>query len=65
MDGTGLFICRFIGFDVPPSGCGFITVIWNEPAFVIETIKKIAEIKGLTPEETANNIFMNYKRIFE
>lgn len=36
----------------------------NEPAFVIETIKKIAEIKGFTPEETANSIFMNYKRIF-
>jgi TatD DNase family protein len=36
----------------------------NEPAFVIETIKKIAEIKGFTAEETANNIFMNYKRIF-
>lgn len=36
----------------------------NEPAFVIETIKKIAEIKGITPEDTANNIFMNYQRVF-
>jgi len=36
----------------------------NEPAFVIETIKKIAEIKGFTAEETANSIFMNYERIF-
>jgi len=36
----------------------------NEPAFVAETIKKIAEIKKITPEETANNIFMNYQRIF-
>ena len=36
----------------------------NEPAFVAETIKKIAEIKKITPEETAKNIFMNYQRIF-
>lgn len=36
----------------------------NEPAFVIETIKKIAEIKKITPEDTANNIFMNYQRVF-
>jgi TatD DNase family protein len=37
----------------------------NEPAFVIETIKKIAEIKNITEEDTANNIYMNYQRIFE
>lgn len=37
----------------------------NEPAFVTETIKKIAGIKEMTEEETANNIFMNYQRIFE
>ncbi|MBW2993492.1 TatD family hydrolase [Candidatus Woesearchaeota archaeon] len=36
----------------------------NEPAFVIETIKKIAEIKKLTQQETANSVFMNYQRIF-
>lgn len=36
----------------------------NEPAFVIETIRKIAEIKKITPEDTANNIFMNYQRMF-
>jgi TatD DNase family protein len=36
----------------------------NEPAFVEETIKKIAEIKGTNPEETANMIFNNYQRIF-
>ena len=36
----------------------------NEPAYVIETIKKISEIKKMTEEETANNIFMNYQRIF-
>lgn len=37
----------------------------NEPANVLLTVKKIAEIKGMTAEETANNIFMNYQRIFE
>jgi TatD DNase family protein len=36
----------------------------NEPAFVMETIKKVAEIKGLTEEDTAKNIFMNYQRVF-
>jgi TatD DNase family protein len=36
----------------------------NEPAFVIETIKKIAEIKNFMPEEVANNIWVNYNRLF-
>jgi len=36
----------------------------NEPAFIKETIKKIAEIKGLDKEETANIVFMNYKNLF-
>jgi TatD DNase family protein len=36
----------------------------NEPMFIIETIKKIAEIKGMDPEEVANNIFMNYQNLF-
>ncbi len=36
----------------------------NEPAFVAETIKKIAEIKGMTEEDSANNIYMNYTNIF-
>lgn len=36
----------------------------NEPAFVLETIKKIAEIKNMTAEETANNIWMNYTKMF-
>jgi len=36
----------------------------NEPAFITETIKKIAEIKAITPEETEKNIFMNYQRLF-
>ncbi len=36
----------------------------NEPAFVRETIKKIAEIKGFTEEEVERNIFLNYQRLF-
>jgi len=36
----------------------------NEPALVIEAIKKIAEIKEMDPEEVANNIWMNYERVF-
>lgn len=37
----------------------------NESSFIIETIKEIAKIKNLTQEEVANNIYMNYKRVFE
>jgi len=36
----------------------------NEPSFVIETIKRIAEIKKMNEEEVANNIFMNYQKVF-
>lgn len=36
----------------------------NEPAYVAETIKKIAEIKKFEVEETANSIFMNFQNIF-
>jgi len=36
----------------------------NEPAFVVETIKKIAEIKGMTEEDVASNIWMNYSNMF-
>jgi TatD DNase family protein len=36
----------------------------NEPAFVLESLKKIAEIKGITLEDAANNIFMNYQKMF-
>jgi len=35
----------------------------NEPVFVTESIKKIAEIKGMDSEEVANNVFMNWKRL--
>ncbi len=37
----------------------------NEPAFVIEAYKKVAELKGMTLEDVSSNIFMNYKRVFE
>lgn len=36
----------------------------NEPANVAQTIKRIATLKGFTEEEVANNILMNYQRIF-
>jgi len=36
----------------------------NEPAFVIETVKKIAEIKGMDVEEVKKNIWMNYQKLF-
>jgi TatD DNase family protein len=36
----------------------------NEPAFIVETIKKIAEIKKMTEEEVINNIWMNYSNLF-
>jgi TatD DNase family protein len=36
----------------------------NEPANVIEGVKKIASIKGFTVEETSKNIWMNYQRLF-
>jgi TatD DNase family protein len=37
----------------------------NEPAFVVESYKKIAELKGMQLEEVKNIIHMNYKRVFE
>jgi len=36
----------------------------NESSFIVETIKKISEIKKLDREEVENMIFMNYKKIF-
>ena len=36
----------------------------NEPLNVIYTIRKIADIKGLTEKETENNIFLNFRRLF-
>ncbi len=37
----------------------------SEPAHVARAITTIATLKKLTPEETANNIFMNYTRFFQ
>jgi TatD DNase family protein len=36
----------------------------NEPSFIKETIKKIAEIKQLTEKEVEDKIYSNYKRLF-
>jgi TatD DNase family protein len=36
----------------------------NEPANVLETVKKIAEIKDISVEETADKIWENYKKVF-
>ena len=36
----------------------------NEPAFIKEAVEKIAEIKKLTAEEAANQIFQNYQKLF-
>ena len=36
----------------------------NEPAFVVEAVKKIAEIKGMTEDDVAKNIYMNYQALF-
>ena len=36
----------------------------NEPAFVLEAYKKIAEIKGMELKEVANNVWMNFQTDF-
>ena len=36
----------------------------NEPSFITESIKKIAEIKHITEEEVADQIFKNFKSVF-
>ena len=36
----------------------------NRPDNVKHTIKKIAELKGMTPEETSNIIYANYQKLF-
>jgi TatD DNase family protein len=36
----------------------------NEPAFVAETIKVIAKVKGMDEIEVANAIFQNYQQLF-
>lgn len=36
----------------------------NEPAYVINTVAKLAELKGVTPEEMKTQIWANAQRIF-
>ena len=36
----------------------------NEPSFILESIKKIAEIKGITEDELKKIIYSNYQRMF-
>jgi TatD DNase family protein len=36
----------------------------NEPAYVVEVVKKIAEIKGLSIEETEAQLLKNAKHLF-
>jgi len=36
----------------------------NEPANVLQVINKIAEIKKFEPEEVANNVWLNFQRIY-
>lgn len=36
----------------------------NEPAFVIEAYKKLAEIKKMDLNEVINNVWMNWQRVF-
>lgn len=38
---------------------------WNEPAFVVEGYRKIAEIKNMELSEVANNVYMNWQGLFE
>ncbi len=37
----------------------------NEPRFIIESLKKIAEIKKISIEDVSEQIYKNYKRIYE
>jgi len=36
----------------------------NEPANVIYTVRNIAKVKGFTEEEVANNIWLNFQKVF-
>jgi len=36
----------------------------NEPAFVIEAYKKVAEIKNMELKEVINNVWMNWQKVF-
>ena len=36
----------------------------NEPAYVLEAYKKVAEIKGMELKEVINNVWMNWQKVF-
>jgi len=36
----------------------------NEPKFIVEAYKKLAEIKGMEFEEVVKNVWMNWQRVF-
>jgi len=36
----------------------------NEPAFIVESLKKISEIKKMDIKEVENNIYLNYQQLF-
>ena len=36
----------------------------NEPAYIIEAYRKVAEIKGMELKEVVNNMWMNWQRVF-
>jgi len=36
----------------------------NEPAFILEAYKKVAEIKGMEFEEVVKNVWMNWQKVF-
>ena len=38
---------------------------WNEPAFVIQSYDKLAELKEMDMIEATNNIYMNWQKMFE
>ena len=48
--------------DCPYMPC--VAKTFSEPAHVITTVEEIAKIKGMDKEEVANNIFMNYQKMF-
>ena len=38
---------------------------WNEPAYIVESYRKMAEIKEMGMDEVSNSIYMNWQKVFE